>query len=308
MRTGLFEGYDDMGNETITIGCAGAGILGGAIMGRLIDCEFNVRVWNRTPEKVEPLTQAGGIAVDAPVELARGADFVIVCVTDGQAVEDVIFGDRGVAAAGSPDHDGPIVIDMSTIEAAHTRDLAQRLATQARMRWLDAPISGGAPAALEGRMAVMVGGDQATFEAASAVFDALAGRCTLMGPTGAGQTTKMINQVLVSCGMVVVAEACGLAERAGVDPGRVPAALAGGRADSALLQEFMPRMARSDFSPTGGMGVMAKDLKMIARLADAAGAPMPITSLVTEIYRKMILDGLAEHDNTELVRYFRPGD
>jgi 3-hydroxyisobutyrate dehydrogenase-like beta-hydroxyacid dehydrogenase len=284
------------------IGCAGAGTLGAAIMQRLIECGHPLLVWNRSPARLAPLIAAGATAVDTPAELARGADFVITCVTDGEAVEASVFGDEGIAAAGGPDK---LLIDMSTIAAAHTRELSARLKAQCAMAWLDAPISGGAPAALAGRMAVMVGGEQADYERAQPVWDALAARATLMGDSGAGQTTKMINQVLVACGFAVLAEACALAERAGVDPARIPGALAGGRADSRLLQEFMPKMAASDFSMTGSIGVILKDLHMISDLARASGAAMPLTSLVEELNRKLVLDGMADKDTSEMVRLYR---
>jgi 3-hydroxyisobutyrate dehydrogenase-like beta-hydroxyacid dehydrogenase len=173
------------------------------------------------------------------------------------------------------------------------------------MLWLDAPISGGAPAALEGRMAIMVGGQAEAFERARPLWDALARRATLMGPSGAGQATKMINQVLVSTGVAVLAEACAFAERAGIDAAKIPEALAGGRADSSQLQEMFPKMVRSDFSITGRAALMLKDLELIHDLARGVGAPMPVTAGVTELFRKMVADGLGEHDNTELVSAYR---
>jgi 3-hydroxyisobutyrate dehydrogenase-like beta-hydroxyacid dehydrogenase len=185
--------------------------------------------------------------------------------------------------------------------------MAARLADERGMRWLDAPISGGAPAALEGRMAIMVGGDPDAFERARSLWDALARRATLMGPSGAGQSTKMINQVLVSTGLAVLAEACAFAERAGINAAKIPEALAGGRADSSQLQEMFPKMVRSDFSITGRASLMLKDLELIHDLARQVGAPMPVTAGVTELFRKMVADGLGERDNTELVNFYRGG-
>jgi 3-hydroxyisobutyrate dehydrogenase-like beta-hydroxyacid dehydrogenase len=291
-----------MSNPLPVIGCAGAGNLGAAIMRRLLDCGHRVLVWNRSPARLAPLVDAGASAVATPAELARGADLIITCVLDGAAVEDSVFGEQGIASAGAANK---LLIDMSTINADHSRKLAARLKSQCQMGWLDAPISGGAPAALEGRMAIMVGGAQADYDHAQPVWDALAGRATLMGDNGAGQTTKMINQVLVSCGFAVLAESCGLAERAGVDPSRIATALEGGRADSQLLQEFMSKMGSSDFSPTASVNVLLKDLHMISDLARASGAPMPVTSLVEELNRKMVLDGMGDSDPAELVRMYR---
>ncbi len=292
-----------MTNHQPRVGCAGAGILGSAIMRRLLERGFDVGVWNRSTEKLEALVGSGARLARSPAELAAGSDFVLTCVTDGAALEAIVFGDDGIATAGTADK---LLIDMSTVDANHTRDLAARLAARCAMGWLDAPISGGAPAALEGRMAVMVGGSESDFERARPVLDALAGRCTLMGTTGAGQATKMINQVLVGCGFAVLAEACALAVRAGVDAGRIPHALAGGRADSRLLQEFMPKMATGEFSLTGRIDSLLKDLELIHDLAKSVSAPMPVTSVVTELNRKLVADGLGDRDNSELVRLFKP--
>ena len=157
-------------------------------------------------------------------------------------------------------------------------------------------------------MAVMVGGTEADFQRARPLWDALAGRCTLMGPNGAGQTTKMINQILVSCTFAVLAEACGLAEKAGVDATRIPHALQGGRADSRLLQEFMPKMAESEFSVEGTIAIMMKDLHMIRELADRVGLGIPITASVAKQYQKMIDGGLAQRDTSELVTLYRAVD
>ena len=285
-----------------TIGCAGAGTLGAAIMQRLLDCGHRVLVWNRSPARLTPLLEAGASAVDTPADLARGADLLITCVTDGPAVEETVFGSDGIASAGSA---GKLLIDMSTIAADLTRDLSARLKEQCAMGWLDAPISGGAPAALEGRMAIMIGGSEDDYQRAQALWNALAARATLMGDSGAGQTTKLINQVLVACGMAVLSEACALAEHAGVDPARIPAALEGGRADSRLLQEYMPTMAVSDFTVQGRIDIMLKDLHMIGDLARAKGSPMPVTSLVEELNRKLVRDGFGEQDVSYLLNMYR---
>ena len=227
-----------MNNEKPRVGCIGAGLLGAAIMRRLIDCGFAPVVWNRDKAKLAALLDAGATAARTPAELAGKSDFVITCVSDGAALESVVFGKDGVAAAGSA---GKVLVDMSTCAAAHARDMAARLSAQCSMPWLDAPISGGAPAAREGKMAIMVGGQPDVFERARPLWDALAGRATLMGASGAGQATKMINQVLVSTGLAVLAEACAFAERAGIDAAKIPQALAGGRADSRQLQEMFPK-------------------------------------------------------------------
>ncbi len=291
-----------MSNAKPRVGCIGAGVLGSAIMRRLIDCGFKPALWNRDRTKLAELLKAGATEAKSPAELARDSTFVITCVSDGSIVERVVFGKDGVAEAGSADK---ILVDMSTCATSHTQAMAARLAEQCGMAWLDSPISGGAPAALQGKMAIMVGGQTDTFEKARPIWDALAARATLMGANGAGQATKMINQVLVSTGLAVLAEACGFAERAGIDAAKIPQALAGGRADSRQLQEMFPKMVTSDFSITGRAALMVKDLELIHDLARDVGAPLPVTAGVTELFRKMVADGWGDHDNTEMVNYYR---
>jgi len=138
-----------MSHTNLKIGCAGAGVLGGAIMQRLLESRCDVMVWNRTPERLQALTAFGAKMAAEPVELSHHADFILTCLTDGAAVEAVVFGSKGVAVAGSDDK---ILIDMSTADPVHTTSMAARLLNQCGMRWIDAPISGGAPAARNGHL------------------------------------------------------------------------------------------------------------------------------------------------------------
>ena len=276
-----------MADDRPSIGCAGAGILGSAIIRRLLECGFTVSAWNRDRAKLSPLIELGARPADTPGDLARGNDLVLTCVTAGAAVEAIVFGEGGVAASGSS---AKLLIDMSTMDATHTREMAARLREQCGM---------------DGRMAVMVGGSEQDFHRAKPVWDALARPCTHMGPNGAGQSTKMVNQVLVSCTFAILAEACGLAERTGVNAARIPGALKGGRADSRLLQEFFPKMANSEFSLESTIAIMMKDLEMIGDLAGKVGANMPVIDRVTGIYQQMIDDGRGESEISELVTLYR---
>ena len=275
----------------LTVACAGAGLLGGAIMQRLVESGVRLHVWNRTVERLTPVLDKGATLAETPADLARASDIVLTCVTGERAVEEIVFGPDGVASTGSADK---VLLDMSTSDPEATKDMAARLREACDMGWVDAPISGGAPAALKGAMTVMAGAEEADFARVQPVMRHLAGRCTRMGPVGAGQATKMINQTLVACTVAVLAEATALAQRAGVDALQIPAALAGGRADSRLLQEFMPKMATPDFTPEGSNKNMVKDLEMIHALAAATGTVMPVTALVGELYRQLVLRGRAE--------------
>jgi 2-hydroxy-3-oxopropionate reductase len=172
------------------------------------------------------------------------------------------------------------------------------------MAWLDCPLSGGAPGALAGRLTVMAGGAERDFEKAGVVMKKLASNYTLMGGVGAGQTTKLVNQVLCAIQFQAVAEAVALAERGGVAAERIPAALAGGRADSRILQEFGGKMARRDYSPTGRLDNMVKDLDGVQALARATRTPLPVTAIVAEIHRAFVAGGQGGEDNAALMRQF----
>ena len=165
---------------------------------------------------------------------------------------------------------------MSSIDPQATAVMAARLEAETGMAWVDAPLSGGAPAAREGRLTLMLGGSVAAVERARAVLGELAANITHMGRSGAGQTTKLINQVLCACNFLAVAEATRLALDGKVDARKVPSALAGGRADSRILQEFMPKMAAFDYTPTGRIDNMLKDLEAVQRYAMALRTPMPL--------------------------------
>ena len=215
-------------------------------------------------------------------------------------VRGIVFGNDGVAGTAKP---GTLIIDMSSIDPAATRALAEEAEAKS-LRWLDAPLSGGAPKAETGTLTVMAGGREADFAAARAVMDHLCANFTLMGPHGAGQTTKLINQILCALNFVAVAEATRLALNAGVDAERIPDAIAGGRADSAILQEFMGKMARRDETPSGRLDNMVKDLNAVQDLARATGTAMPLTAVCAEIHRLLVAAGLGNADNAALMRFF----
>jgi 3-hydroxyisobutyrate dehydrogenase-like beta-hydroxyacid dehydrogenase len=288
-----------MTTDRPSIGFAGAGQLGSAMVTRLLAEGFTVGVWNRSPAALEPLADLGAEIAAAPAALARDYDLLMTCVTDAMAVRDIVFGPDGFVGGAREDQ---LYIDTSTIDATETREMAGTLSRQTGTRWIDAPISGGAAAALIGSMTVMAGGTEADFEKARPIWSALAGQCTLMGPTGAGQSTKMINKVLVLGGFALLAEAAALATNAGIDATRIPGALAGGRADSRLLQEGFPKMINPGGPALGKNSVNVKDLELVHDLARASGTPMPMLAVVTELNRKLIRMGLGDECSTTYIK------
>ncbi len=284
-----------------SVAVVGVGVMGGAIATRLLDTGATVIVFDRDDMKTRALTEKGARAVASAAEAARGTPFVITSLNSAKIVESAVFGPEGVASTANAD---TLLIDMSSIDPDSTRALAARFRETTGGRWIDCPLSGGAPGALSGRLTVVAGGDDADFERARAVMRRLTANYTLMGPIGAGQATKLVNQVLCAIQFQAVAEAIALAERAGVNAERIPAALAGGRADSRILQEFGAKMARRDYAPTGRLDNMLKDLDGVQALARATLTALPATAIVAEVHRALVAAGLGGADNAELMRQF----
>ncbi|APG10398.1 2-hydroxy-3-oxopropionate reductase [Bradyrhizobium japonicum] len=265
------------------LGYLGLGLMGTPMTRRLLEAGHQVVVWNRSEGKVAPLVAAGARRAATPRDMLTNADIVFMCVTDAAAVEEVIFGPEGLAAASGA---GRLVVDFSSIHPDAARDLAARLKDANGAGWIDAPVSGGTKGAEEGTLAIMAGGEAADIERARPYVLHMARRFTHMGPIGAGQTTKLCNQVIVGCAMAVLAEATRLASNAGIDAGRLPEALAGGFADSIPLQLFVPRMVQGIHSPPlGHIATMLKDLDTVADVAQATSTPVPMATLAGQIFR-----------------------
>ncbi len=271
------------GQQAEKLGYLGLGLMGLPMSLRLLKAGHDVSVWNRSASKAAPLVQAGARPAANPREVANATSIIFMCVTDAHAVEDVVFGHEGLAAAPG---EGKLVVDFSSIHPDAARDVAARLKAANGMGWIDAPVSGGTKGAEEGTLAVMAGGDAADIERVRPYVLAMARRLTHMGPTGAGQTTKLCNQVIVGCAMAVLAEATRLATNAGIDAGRLPEALAGGFADSIPLQLFVPRMVQGIHSPPmGHIATMLKDLDTVVEVARDTSSPVPMASLAAQLFR-----------------------
>jgi len=279
----------------------GIGIMGSAISRRLFDAGHRVSVYDRDAEKVAALVALGAHGAASAADAVSASEFVITSLNSAAIVEAAVFGPGGVAEAASAER---LLIDMSSIDPPSTRRLAQQLRDSSGMGWVDAPLSGGAPKALLGRLTVMAGGSAEEVERARRVMDSLCVNYTHMGPTGAGQTTKLVNQLLCAIGFQAVAEAVRLAEAGGVDATRLSEALAGGRADSQILQEFGPKMARRDYTPTGRIDNMLKDLEAVQAFAQGARLPLPVSGLVSELHRAWVAAGLGSEDTAATMKQF----
>lgn len=271
----------------LNVGFIGLGAIGLPMAKRLLHPGgFALTVWARRHLQAQPVLDAGARAATSAAALAATCDVVCLCLSNSGAVEQVVFGERGVAAGARP---GTIVVDHSTIHPAHTRAYASRLAKQYEVAWVDAPVSGGPLGASEGTLAVMAGGEEADLERVRPILAAFAGRITHVGPAGAGQTMKACNQMISAGAMAGIVEALNLARASGIDPAVLPAAVAGGWADSALLRHYVPRMLADSYQ--GSTKTMVKDLDIACDLARQTGTPLPVISLLTSFYRQLVLLG-----------------
>ncbi len=289
-----------MTTEGTTIGFVGLGLMGAAMTGRLMERGHDVIGYDIVPEKRDAAERAGARPAAPPAALTEAADIVLVCVTSTAAVEQVVFGDAGVATAPAA---GKVLVDHSTTVTEATRDMAQRLAAANGMAWVDAPVSGGPPASAAGTLAIMVGGEAAAVATAEPVLRQL-GRPTHMGPVGAGQVTKMINQVLVLNNYAVLAEAVRLAENAGIDTAKIPDCLAGGHADSNMLKAIWPRMVARDYAPAGYARQVLKDLEMVQDLSGKTKSPTPMSSQAAMLFRLLIARGYGELDGIAVLKLY----
>jgi 2-hydroxy-3-oxopropionate reductase len=277
--------------------------MGSAIARRLLRREHAVRVFDIRPHVVAELARDGAAPADSAAHLAA-APVVVLSLNTAEIVEQVVFGPAGVLSAAP---DGVLVIDMSSIDPARTRAFAER-AAKLGAGWVDAPLSGGAPGAERGELTLMLGGDEEHVERALPVLGALATRLTHLGPPGSGQLVKSVNQVLVGCGFAALAEAAALVRAAGLPSRQVLTALTGGRADSALLQEFFVKFADIDLASTGRVSNMVKDLEAARDFARSAGVPLPVTTTVSELHRWLAAAGHGDADNAALMHYYGPSE
>lgn len=282
------------------IGVVGLGVMGSAIITRLVEMGHAVRAFDVNRDAIARAVGLGATAASTPREAAL-AGAVILSLPNAAIVEAATFGPDGAATGGSP----TLIIDMSSIDPGATAGLAGR-AHASGHAWVDAPLSGGAPAALEGRLTLMLGGEDADVTRARAVLSSVASRMTHCGPSGAGQTVKLLNQVIVGTAMTALAEVAALVRANNLDPEVVREALSGGRADSPLLQEFFVKFASADPAVTGRIGNMIKDLDGATQAARGVGVPLPLTSAAAEIHRWLHSRGLDAADSAALLAYYDP--
>ncbi|WP_172450244.1 NAD(P)-dependent oxidoreductase [Rhizobium sp. TH135] len=273
----------------------GTGLMGAPMTRRLLAAGFAVTVWNRDVSKAEPLAAAGARLANSPAEAAEDADVVLTMLSDGPAVEDVLFA-KGAADALKK---GAVVIDTSSIAPPIARDHAARLA-QVGIAHIDAPVSGGVVGAEAGTLAIMAGGDAYIVESLAEVFAPL-GRVTHVGPSGAGQICKLANQQIVAITIGAVAEAMMLVEAGGASRQKFREAIRGGFAESRILDLHGQRMVDRRFEPGGPSRLQLKDLNAVAAMAETYGLTLPLTADIRQAFDGFVADGNGDLDHSALL-------
>ncbi|GAB4481028.1 MAG: NAD(P)-dependent oxidoreductase [Anaerolineae bacterium] len=280
------------------VGFIGLGIMGRGMAHNLLRAGFDLTVWNRTPQKMAPLVAAGARAAAGPADLAAACDVTLICVSDTPDVEQVVLGPGGVIEGIAP---GKLVIDHSTISPQAARSIAARLAEKGAAL-LDAPVSGGSEGAARGTLSIMVGGEAGAFERAQPIMAAYGKAVTHVGPQGAGQMAKLVNQILVVVNELAVCEALLFAQAGGLDLTRTLEAVKDGAAGSWMLANRGPQMIARDWQPGFTIDLQQKDLRLVLEAADQMGIPLLATALVFNLYRTLQAQGHGSEGNHALIK------
>ncbi len=289
--------------ETTTprVGFVGLGTMGALMAANLARAGYALSVWNRTPGRAGDLVALGAREAASPAEVARESDVVVACLTDSPQVEAVLFGQGGLAEGFAP---GSLFVDCSTLSPLRAQEFARRLGAQG-VSMLDAPVSGGSEGAKLATLTIMVGGEDADVERARGVLEVMGRTVTHLGPVGAGQWAKAVNQVILSGVYLGVAEGVTLALKAGLDVARVLDALAGGAAGSWVLSNRAGRMIADDYPLGFKISLHRKDLGIGLELAGSVGAVLPVTALAATFEDGLIAQGHGDDDNSALARPIR---
>jgi 3-hydroxyisobutyrate dehydrogenase len=271
--------------------------MGAPAVRRLCGQGWDVTVWNLEPERFAEVKRSGAKWADSPAAVRAASDVVLICVLGDPAIESVCLGPSGLRAGDG----GGTVIDLSTTSPAMTASLVERTGFD----WLDCPVSGGPGPAESGTLTMMAGGDSDLFARLKPILDDLAVNLTPMGPSGAGQTTKIINQAIVGATYIVVAEALAMIRSAGLDPLTVAAALKGGAADSTILQTIFKQMANNDFDPPRSRAAqLAKDMHSVADFSGSHHLDLPVQSAAVRQFEAYIDQGGGEADSASVSRLY----
>lgn len=281
------------------IGFIGLGIMGKPMAKNLIKAGYELMVTDLNQEAVRQLTEIGALA-GSYAEIGAWSDVMITMVPNGEILKEILFGEEGAASFVKP---GTIVCDMSSVTPVESRYCQKELQTKG-VGFVDAPVSGGEPGAIDGTLAIMAGGSRKDFEALEDIFKVLGKSAVYVGGPGSGSTAKLANQIIVNNNIAVVSEALVFAEKAGADPEKVFEAIRGGLAGSAVLDAKAPMMLARDFKPGGPIRINHKDIKNVVATAHSLDVPIPYTAQLYEILQTLKIHGHMNEDHAGIVQYF----
>ena len=285
------------------IGFIGLGIMGRPMALNLVKAGFSLTVYNRTAAKCRPLIDAGAASVSSTREVAEASDVVITIVSDTPDVESVLFGKDGVA---SGLREGQIVIDMSSISPSATETFAARLRDH-RVEMLDAPVTGGEKGAIEGTLAIMVGGRREIFEKCLPALQAMGRTILYTGENGTGQRTKLVNQLLCAQHIVAMSDGLRFARESGLDLETTLKVVAGGAAGSWMLTNMAPRILQNDFAPGFTIKLQHKDLRLVSEALTEMKGRYPATELAYSLFSEAVANGLGELGTQGFIKLFGDG-
>jgi 3-hydroxyisobutyrate dehydrogenase len=286
-------------NKSTRIGFIGLGIMGKPMASNLIKNGYSVTVYNRSSKSVQELASLGAVAATSPKEVAERSDIVIDMVTDSPDVEQVILGPRGIIEAA---HDGLIVIDMGTNSPETSRKVSSILAEK-KVKFLDAPVSGGDKGAREGTLAIMVGGEKSAFDSCLPIFEAMGKSISYMGESGSGQATKLCNQVAVALHTLATSETLMLGSTFGLNLDDLVKVVGSGAGGSWNLSNLGPKIAKRDFEPGFKASHLYKDLKSIMRMAEKENLMLPGSATVYELFNGVLADKKGEKGTQVLATF-----
>jgi len=278
------------------IGFIGLGIMGKPMTRNLLKAGHKLVVYDIVPQAIDEIMSEGAEGAHSCKEVAEKCELVITMVPNGPHVKTAVFGENGVLEGIKP---GSLVVDMSSIDPGISREVGKGLKEKG-VRFLDAPVSGGEPKAVDGTLAIMVGGDQKDFDEAKPIFDSM-GSAVLCGDIGAGQVTKLANQIIVALNIAALGEALTLAQKSGVDPDLVYKAIRGGLAGSTVMDAKAPMMMDRNFKPGFRISLHIKDLQNALSAGQNTGTPLPLTAFAMEMMQAIKNDGHLEDDHSALV-------
>jgi 3-hydroxyisobutyrate dehydrogenase len=283
------------------IGFIGLGIMGRSMAKNLLNGGFEVYVYNRNPERIAELLKHGAKACNSPLEMAQHVDTIMMCVTNGEAVEAILFGEEGISQSAS---EVRYIIDHSTIAPEQAKTFHDNLSTFG-ITYIDAPVTGGDVGAREGTLTIMVGGREEDYDAIKPILSWVGRKIFHTGDVGSGQLTKCVNQLVIGITVAAMTEGLVFAGQAGLDLEKTMEIISSGAAGSWSISNYAPRLLRGDLNPGFIARDMLKDLRIVQKEADTNGSVLPVLNLVKELYHSLCVSGNSELGNHALIKLYK---